>query len=287
MRIDSHIHLDDLDPVVLGSARAPADPAWHALVPGITPSRTIEALRRVAADPRVVVGAGWHPWHLPAGRSIEEGLDALAAVVAMPGVAAVGEIGLDRVRVKPDDASGVERERAWFEAQLDLARSRDLPVVVHAVRAWEETLRSLTRVGPGQRGIMHGWSGSLEMAHAVVRAGFVVGLGPVLTDPRARRARRTAAELPRGTWVLETDAPWMWPRDGRAGRGSPDDLDVVEMTVATLREQSVEDVRRDACTTFLQVVPVAAWSGADERRGPHSSGVGSSSRVDDASSSTS
>ncbi len=171
---------------------------------------------------------GIHPWFCSD--------DAEASRKALPawleqGIA-VGECGLDAMPDKPP----MEIQRKTLAWQLDLAEAHGLPVILHCVRAVEPLwamLHSRTRL----RGVIHGFSGSLESAMRFVRQGLMIGLGPLVLNPAARRIRRVASELPAEALLLETDAP---APDGRMS--DPGLLARVAARVAQLRGVSTEAV---------------------------------------------
>jgi TatD DNase family protein len=226
---DSHIHLDKVAPT---SRRAgPRASSYRALIPGITPEQTLEAL----ADPSL--GTSWfaaalHPW---AALEIEEtatlhlrkNIEALAEDAR---IRAIGETGLDTLRVTtaPDRA----RVMDWFVWHVELAARLHLPLVIHSVRTHAEVVEVLERIRPERGGVIHAFSGSPEEAERFARIGFRVGIGAAVTRERSRRVRRVAAAIPDEQLLVETDAPYM--STGQGAGEAADILDVID-TVATLR----------------------------------------------------
>ena len=124
-----------------------------------------------------------------------------------------------------------------FIAQLELARERDLPVIVHARRAFDEVAACLRKVG-GLRGVVHSFSGSLQQADNLWKMGFALGIGGPVTYPRARRLRDIVARIPAEFLLLETDSPDQ-PLHGHQGqRNEPALLTEVLAVVAELRGES-------------------------------------------------
>ena len=128
-------------------------------------------------------------------------------------VVAVGEIGLDYHFA---DNAPREIQREWFARQLDLANRRGLPVIVHDRDAHGDTMELLQKYRP--KGVVHCFSGSVEMAREVVRLGMYIGLGGAVTFKNARVPVEVAADVPLEHLLLETDAPYMAPVPFRGKR---------------------------------------------------------------------
>ncbi len=274
--IDSHCHLDapefDADrESVLAAARAagvsgivvPAYVAsrWHSLL------RLCRAhSRATAAAPRLWPALGLHPVHLAA--HVDADLDALAALLAAsPDVVAVGEIGLDRFLPELVTDAAWARQKALFEAQLDLARQRDLPVILHARRCHADIQASLKRTRHVSGGILHAFSGSVEEAGQYRRLGLHLGLGGPLTYPQSARLRAVATSLPLDAFVLETDAPDLVPfrhcdqhgdgrerQPGERVRNSPAYLPDVLDCFAEIRPESRETLAEAFSRNAMQAL---------------------------------
>ncbi|HEX4854754.1 TatD family hydrolase [Arenimonas sp.] len=235
---DSHCHLDapefDPDrPAVVARARA-AGVQWQ-LVPAVSRAAWPALRDACALDPGLLPAYGLHPMYLDQHR--DEHLDELADWLATERPAAVGECGLDYFVEGLDP----ERQRHFFQAQLDLAREFDLPVVLHARRAVDEVITRLHRTG-GLRGVVHSWSGSEEQARQLFDLGFHLGIGGPVTFERAQRLRRTVASMPIEFLLLETDAPDQPGAGHRGERNEPAYLPEVLAVVAQLRGGSPEAI---------------------------------------------
>lgn len=225
--VDAHTHLDDAtydddrDGVV---ARARAAGVESFAVCGADPARwrlTLEVARRYGG----VAFAGIHPWVVADIGDVEEALSRLRDL----DVDGIGELGLDRLRAADDDAW--ERQRAVFRAQLALARQRDLPVVLHCVRAFPELLAICERDGvPRRGGMVHAWAGPPDQVERAQRLGLYVSFGTLVANERARKARHSVPQVAADRLLVETDCPW-----GAQERGEPADLHGVIEVVAALR----------------------------------------------------
>jgi TatD DNase family protein len=229
--VDSHCHLDDpefdrdRDAVV---ARARAAGVAVQIVPAIDRGTWEKTRDACAVAPGLYPAYGLHPLLLAKHR--EAHLDDLVEWIEREQPKAVGECGLDYF-VEGLDA---DTQRLYFRRQLEIAREFDLPVIVHARRAFEEAIAELRKL-PGLRGVVHSWSGSEEQARQLFAMGFCLGLGGPVTYERAKRIRRVAAEMPLEFLLLETDAPDQ-PDSGRRGeRNEPARITAVLDCIAKLR----------------------------------------------------
>ncbi len=119
---------------------------------------------------------------------------------------ALGEIGLDYHYPDTDKAM----QDRFFRSQMELARSLDLPVVIHDRDAHEDVMRVL-RDYSNVRGILHSYSGSVEMAAELVKRGYYISFSGTLTFANARRPKEVAAAIPREVMLIETDCPYLAP----------------------------------------------------------------------------
>ncbi len=234
---DAHIHTDCLDaPPALDFAEPWG--GYRALVPGVTPDATRAALAAFADDPRYRFAAARHPWYLEDLEPDRAAIDDLAELLTRPGVVAVGESGLDRRRFR-DDPEGEARSERWFRAHVALAVEFDRPLIIHCVRRHGAVVDILREHhGPRLTGMVHAFTGSIEVARTYRRLGFHLGIGPVVTRPDARRLRETVAALDDGDYTLETDAPFMATGERTPGEGYASDLLDVLSVVAELRGTS-------------------------------------------------
>jgi TatD DNase family protein len=174
---------------------------------------------------------GLHPVYLDLHRDSD--LRELERAIAEYRPLAVGEIGLDYYLPELDR----EGQQALFEAQLSIAKSADLPVLLHVRKSHEDVLAILKRIGV-KGGIAHAFNGSIQQARQYLDLGFRLGFGGMLTFTRSSRLRRLAAELPGEAIVLETDAPDMTVAAHRGERNSPEYLPDILQALSEVRSES-------------------------------------------------
>ena len=250
MLIDSHSHIDtaqfDLDRNAV-IERAHAAGVLEQIVPAIAQSGW-EHLRQICREHTGLHPAyGLHPMFL--AQHEPQHLHELAAIIKQERPVAIGECGLDHF------VEGLDRDLQvhYFNAQLELAGERDLPVIVHARRAFDEVAACLRRIG-GLRGVVHSFSGSQQQAEQFWKLGFSLGIGGPVTYPRAKRLRDIVARMPVEFLLLETDSPDQ-PLHGHQGqRNEPALLKEVLAVVAELRGESEAQVAGsttdNACRLF-------------------------------------
>jgi TatD DNase family protein len=154
---------------------------------------------------------------------------------------AVGEIGLDFLFKKDLTEQNKERQQNLFEAQLKLAQSNSLPVILHVRKAHDLVLSTLSHI-PVKGGICHAFNGSMEQAHHYIALGFKLGFGGMLTYERSNKLHRLAKELPIESIVLETDAPDMTGSNHHGERNSPEYLPECLTALAQLRDEDVNTI---------------------------------------------
>lgn len=239
MIFDTHAHLDDR---AFDTDRA----ALLSQLPGLglalvmNPGCSLASSRAAAALAEnydyVYAAVGSHPD--AADEVTEDVLEQYRQLARQcPKVRAIGEIGLD---YHYEDIPREVQQRA-FRAQMALARELELPVIVHEREAHEDGMRIVGEF-PQVTGVFHCYSGSLEMAKVLIRRGWYIGFGGVLTFKNARKAVEAASQIPLDRLVLETDCPYMSPEPFRGRRNDPGRLHLVAERLAQLRGLSAEEI---------------------------------------------
>lgn len=149
---------------------------------------------------------------------------------------AIGEIGLDYHY----DFSPRDKQKEVFEKQLILAKELDLPVIIHDREAHEDTWNLLKRYTP--KGIVHCFSGSVEMARDIVSLGMLIGLGGAVTFKNAKKPVEVAKYVPPESLVLETDCPYMSPVPFRGKRNDSTLIPYTAEFIAELKNMSTQEL---------------------------------------------
>jgi TatD DNase family protein len=252
--VDSHAHLqheqfaDDLDEVL---ARARDAGIERILVPGWDLASSEAALDLAERHgPMIDAAVGVHPHH--AAQLDEAGWAHLGALAREPRASAVGEIGLDYFRnLSPPD---VQREA--LARQLAIAADAALPVLVHDRDAHEDVADALLAwpgpPGRAVRGVLHAFSGDAEMAGPLVAAGYLVSFALPVAFRSAIGPRATAPILPAGSFLVETDAPYLGPDRDR--RNEPVTVLRSLAEIAALRDVRVESLVEPVRAAYERLV---------------------------------
>ncbi|MEN5206508.1 TatD family hydrolase [Stenotrophomonas terrae] len=247
--VDSHCHLDaaefdrDREAVI---SRAGAAGVGVQIVPAVTAAGWPKLREVCMAQPGLHPAYGLHPMFLPEHRP--EHLQQLRDWVQRETPCAIGECGLDFFVDNLDPAE----QRLYFQAQLELAREMQLPLIVHARRALDEVIQRIRRVGK-LSGVVHSFSGSPEQARQLWDLGFMIGLGGPLTYPRANRLRGLVSKMPLEFLLLETDAPDQPDAGIRGQRNEPARLRQILETVAELRQQAAAEIAAQTTANAKQL----------------------------------
>ncbi|MGB5259713.1 MAG: TatD family hydrolase [Gammaproteobacteria bacterium] len=253
--IDSHCHLDlpafdvDRDAVI---ARSRANGVGGFVVPGVQASGWQSLWQLSRQVPDLYPAFGLHPVYLE--QHAAEDVTTLETMVAHCRPVAIGEIGLDfHVRELDPD-----RQQTLFEAQLAVARSADLPVILHVLKAHDQVLATLKR-NRVCGGIVHAFNGSLQQAQHYIKLGFSFGFGGMLTFERSTRLRALASGLPLASIVLETDAPDMTVMQHHGERNSPEYLPYCLAALAAARDADPDEIARVTTQNVRDVLDLATW----------------------------
>jgi TatD DNase family protein len=246
--IDSHAHIDlpefdkDRDQVM---ARARERGVRAVINVGLDAALSLKALAMAKRYEDVFAAVGCHPHE--AAKMKEGDLKSIAELTKDSRVVAIGEIGLDFYR----NLSPRESQLEVFKKQLDLAAELGLPVAVHCRQAHQEVydiLSGWVKANPaGRRGVIHCFSGDIEMARRYIDLGFYISLAGSVTYPSAGELVEVAREVPLDRFLLETDAPFLAPQAHRGKRNEPAYVALTAEKVAGIRRASVEVVA-DAAT---------------------------------------
>lgn len=235
---DSHAHYDDAafdeDRDALLAA-LPQKGICNVVNCGADLSSSCKSIALAEQYDYVYAAAGIHP---ECAKDAPEGAaEQLEALLAAPKVVAVGEIGLD---YHFEENAPRDVQKALFEAQLLLAKKHALPVIVHDRDAHGDTMALLRKRRTA--GVVHCFSGSVEMAREVVALGMYIGLGGAVTFKNARVPVEVAAAVPLERILMETDCPYMAPVPFRGKRNDSTLIAYVAARVAEIRGITAQEV---------------------------------------------
>ena len=239
MFIDSHAHIQlsqfkhDRTAVL---HRAKEAGVSKMLVIGFDLASSLGAIELAESYDNVYATVGMHPHD--ATDLTPDVLKTFRDLLEHPKVIALGEIGLDYYRnLSPRDV-----QKAAFEKQLDVADEFDMPIVVHNREAYMDILPILESRDRNASGVLHCFTGDVELMQRSVELGFHIGIGGIVTYPKAKEMQAVAREVPAERLLIETDCPWLAPQFRRGKRNEPAYLRAVAEKIAELRATSVESI---------------------------------------------
>lgn len=259
--IDTHVHINfDAFQSDLEAIRD----RWRAagvvkLVHSCVEPAEVASIQALADQfPELTYAVGLHP--LDAEKwspQMEAQILALARSDAR--VVAIGEMGLDFFK-----AENISEQKKVFEAQLAIASSLDLPVIIHcrdASQAMRDLLQEFWQSHQPVRGVMHCWSGSPEETQWFLDLGFYISFSGIVTFKNATQIHASAAMVPSDRYLIETDCPFLAPVPKRGKRNEPAYVHYVAEAVARLRQISLEELSiqttENACKLFgLTLTPL-------------------------------
>ena len=238
---DTHAHLYDARLIAdIDSILQPADNQVDFIV---CPSENLEtAFQTILLANRyreVYAACGIHPLmveHI----TLEEWNELLNKVKNLPKVVALGETGLDYHEKTVDK----ELQKKWFISHIEAAIEFNLPLIIHNRKAHGDLLEILKRYKKSLRGIMHGYSGSVELAKELIKLGFYISFSGSITFTNSRRIREVVRQLPLEKILLETDSPFQTPMSRRDEVNTPRNIVYIAEAVAQIKNTSVEQVAK-------------------------------------------
>ena len=252
MLIDSHCHLDALefsheqDAIIKNALHHGVE---KIIIPAVNRKSFDDVIELRKIFPNCFYALGFHPMYISDMRDGD--IDTLEAYLKTYEPVAVGEIGLDFFVTK--DNKTLQEE--IFVAQLKLAATFNLPVIMHVRHAIDDVLKNLRRF-PVKGGIAHAFNGSMQQAEAFIELGFKLGFGGAMTYPRATHIQSLAKSLPIESIVLETDAPDIPPSWlGHQGRNTPGELHQIATFFAELRGMNLTSVIETSHQNTLDALP--------------------------------
>ena len=220
-----------------------------------------ESIRRAVAAAgefeEVVAIVGRHPHHSEGFGDAD--LAEIEAAAESPRVRAVGETGLDYFR---DRAPRADQLRA-FEAQLDLAARRSLPVVIHTRAAEQDTFALLAERAAELTVILHCFSAPDRLDECVER-GYLCSFAGNVTYPRAADLQDAARRVPEDLLLVETDSPYLSPQPVRGKPNEPANVVQTARFVADLRGVGLDEVDATVHAELRQGVRLVKADGAQK-----------------------
>lgn len=238
--VDAHAHLnderfsEDREEVIANLSK---EDICGVIVPGADFPSSESAYEMAKANPMIYCAVGTHPHD--AMTLTREHLERYRELSRDPKCVAIGEIGLDYYY----DHSPRAIQQEAFRLQMDLAKSLRLPVIIHTRDAWADTLAILEEYSGAVIGMMHCYTGSVEMAKRFMDLGYWISIGGPVTFKNANKVREMAKEIPLERLMIETDSPYLAPHPYRGKRNEPKYVVEVAKVLSSIMGVSLEEIR--------------------------------------------
>ena len=235
---DSHAHYDDdqfnddRDSLLSSVAEGGI---CGCITCGTNTKNALKAMELAEKYPFMYAAVGLHPLDIEDEEN-EDYIDFFRSLSSNEKVVAIGEIGLDYHY----DCAPREKQIEVLEKQIILANELDLPVIVHDRESHEDIMNILKKHKP--KGVVHCFSGSVEMMKEVVKLGMYIGLGGAVTFKNAKKPVEVAREVPADRLLIETDAPYMTPVPFRGKRNDSSLIPYTAEKIAEVRSATAQEI---------------------------------------------
>ncbi|WBW97807.1 TatD family hydrolase [Oceanirhabdus sp. W0125-5] len=242
MLIDSHAHLDserfnkDRDRLIKDLRREGIE---YVITSGSSMNSSMEALKIARKYDNIYATVGIHP--CCTDEMDENSIDELRKLSKDKNVIAIGEIGLDYHHMNVP----IEVQKKWFKKQIELAKEVGLPIVVHDRKANQDTFDIIKEhMDERLRGVLHCYSGDVELARKYVEMGFYISISGPVTYKSATKLKQVAKEIPLKYLFVETDSPSLTPGPAGRRRNEPLFVRYVAVEIAYLKGVDVDMVEK-------------------------------------------
>ena len=244
--VDTHCHIfscyyDDIDGVI---DRAKANGIKMIIVNGYDIKSNIEVLDLVKKYDIVYGAIGISPQELD--DYTEDNISFIDKHINDDKIIAVGEVGLD-YHYDCDK----ERQKKLFRRQLDIADKYNKPVIIHSRDCIKETYDILKEYHV--KGIMHCYSGSVEMAREFNKIGFLLGIGGISTFKNARKMVDVIKNISLEYIVLETDSPYLTPEPYRGKQNEPSYIPFILKKISELKGIGEDEVSEVTTSNVIRL----------------------------------
>ncbi len=234
MLCDTHCHLfkdyyEDIDEVL---KLARENQVNRFIVAGCDKNSNLEILDLIKRE-NVYGCLGIHPEEV--NRYQVEELKFIEDSLKYEKIIAIGEIGLDYHY----DKENKEKQMKLFASQLKLAETYQIPVVIHSREATNDTIEILKKYKV--KGVIHSFSGSLEIARLYIKMGFLLGINGVITFKNSH-LKEVIEKIDLSFIVLETDSPYLTPVPYRGKQNNPSYIKLIAEYICDLKHISMEEL---------------------------------------------
>ena len=232
--VDTHCHLnltDDIDSILMDAEK---NNVKKIIISGCDKKSIRDGLEIVYRYPNIYMTIGFHPDEVD-DLTDKDISDLEALIKTNKKIVGIGEIGLDYYH----NDMNKEIQKEYFIKQIELAEKYDLPIVVHSRDSIQDVYDILKE--HKSRGVIHCFSGSIEMAELFIKIGFYLGIGGVVTFKNSK-LKEVVNELSLDNIVLETDSPYLAPEPYRGHTNYPQNIKIVAQAIRKIKDVTLEEV---------------------------------------------
>lgn len=248
MLIDSHCHVlsseyDNVDEIIKDSINSGVE---KIIVNGYDLKTSKEAVELANKYDHVYAAVGIGPSNVTDVN--DETYDIISKLAKEAKVVAIGEVGLDYYWTTENK----EKQLKVFKTMLKIAKTNNLPVIVHCRKSFLDTYNLLKE--SDLTGIIHCYSGSVDMAKRFIKLGFLLGIGGVITFKNAKSLKDVVKAIDINNFSLETDSPYLAPEPYRGKPNTPKNVKLVATEIANIKQVNLDEVirvtGRSVCSKF-------------------------------------
>ena len=244
--IDTHSHIyydkykDDLNEVV---NRATSNNICNIICVGVDIVSSRKSIKISEEYDMIYSTAGYHPHESKDAEKMY--LDQLQDLLAHPKVVALGEIGLDYYYNHSDHKTQIR----VFREQLELAKTLDIPVIIHNREADNDLYENLKDSGIS-KGVIHCYSSDIKYAQKIFDLGLIISFTGIITF--SDQLQKVVKEIPIENMMLETDSPYLTPIPHRGKRNEPYMVNYIAEKIADIKQMSIDEVASITTKTAKQ-----------------------------------
>lgn len=248
MLIDSHCHVlsseyDNVDEIIKDSINSGVE---KIIVNGYDLKTSKEAVELANKYDHVYAAVGIGPSNVTDVN--DETYDIISKLAKESKVVAIGEVGLDYYWTTENK----EMQLKVFKTMLKIAKTNNLPVIVHCRKSFLDTYNLLKE--SDLTGIIHCYSGSVDMAKRFIKLGFLLGIGGVITFKNAKSLKDVVKAIDINNFSLETDSPYLATEPYRGKPNTPKNVKLVATEIANIKQVNLDEVirvtGRSVCSKF-------------------------------------
>ena len=248
MLIDSHCHVlsseyDNVDEIIKDSINSGVE---KIIVNGYDLKTSKEAVELANKYDHVYAAVGIGPSNVTDVNV--ETYDIISKLAKESKVVAIGEVGLDYYWTTENK----EMQLKVFKTMLKIAKTNNLPVIVHCRKSFLDTYNLLKE--SDLTGIIHCYSGSVDMAKRFIKLGFLLGIGGVITFKNAKSLKDVVKAIDINNFSLETDSPYLAPEPYRGKPNTPKNVKLIATEIANIKQVNLDEVirvtGRSVCSKF-------------------------------------